>query len=173
MDERARLFLWLLLSCGFFSLLAGAFGAVAGWVTGRDGRGAGTFVGLSVARAFARLRDEPLSAATNGSLVGGVDGVVFGLAFGMVVGLLTGGHGGDWRVLGPVMLGGVLLVGGALALGVLAYAIGGGGARSVLGLFLGGAVGAGLGMWLGRTDGLLAGALVGVAAGVIASRVRR
>ena len=50
MDERTRLFLCVLLSVGFFAVLGGLFGAVAGAFAWRDGRAAGTGLGLAVAR---------------------------------------------------------------------------------------------------------------------------
>ncbi len=52
MDERTRLFVCVLASVGFFAALAGLFGALTGALTWRDGRAAGTMLGLSVARAF-------------------------------------------------------------------------------------------------------------------------
>jgi hypothetical protein len=173
-DERTRLFLWLLFCGGFFALLGGAFGAVTGYATWREGRAAGGFVGLTVARAFARLRDEPLSGSARAALVGAVDGAVFGLLVGVVVGLATGWPaGGEWRRLRPVLLGGVLLAAGALALGSMAVVIGGGGMRSVLGLFAGGVLGAVVGLWLGALDGLFAGLLLGAGAGALLARAGR
>jgi hypothetical protein len=173
LDERTRFFLWLLLAGGFFALLGGVFGAVTGYATWRDGRAAGTGIGLSVARAFSRLADEPLSRTTQAIVVGGVDGAFFGLLVGLLIGTATGWRGGDWRLLRPVMVAGVLLVGGAVVLGVMAHVIGGGGRRAVLGLFVGGMLGAGGGFWFARADGLFAGVLLGAAAGVILARAIR
>jgi hypothetical protein len=172
-DERTRFFLWLLLAGGYFALLGGVFGAVTGYATWRDGRAAGTVIGLSVARAVSRLADEPLSRTAQSILVGGVDGAFFGLLSGLLIGAVTGWRGGDWRLLGPVMLAGLLLVGGAVLLGVMAHVIGGGGRRAVLGLFVGGMLGASGGYSFAHADGLFAGVLLGAAAGVILARAIR
>jgi hypothetical protein len=102
-----------------------------------------------------------------------VDGALFGVLVGSVIGLLTGWPaGGDWNVLGVIILSSVALVGAAVALGLLAHAIGSRG-RAVLGMFVGAGVGAGLGAWLGRIDGLFAGILLGAAAGVALARATR
>jgi hypothetical protein len=171
LTEQTRFFLYLLLSGGFFALLGGVFGAVVGYITWRGGRAAGTVLGLAVARAFARLGDEPMPPTTQGTLAGGVDGGLFGLMVGTVLGLATGWRGGEWRVLGPIMLAGLGLV--ALALGTLALILAGGGTRAVLGLFVGGAIGAACGYGFGGLDGLFVGTLAGAAAGAVAGRAAR
>ena len=60
MDERTRLFLWVLASVGSFAVLFAMFGAFVGFVSAREGRAGGTGIGLGVARAFARLTERGL-----------------------------------------------------------------------------------------------------------------
>ena len=174
MDERTRLFLYVLAGVGFFAVLGGLFGAVAGALTWRDGRPAGTALGLTVARAFARFSENGLSANKWGDLVGGTDGVVFGAVIGTLVGLIAGWHGSsEWQAMRPLLLGALLLAAGAVLFGLLAVGVALGGGRAVVGLFIGGMGGAASGFALGGIDGLLAGAVAGAFAGTVVGLLGR
>jgi hypothetical protein len=174
MDERTRLFLCVLASAGFFAALCGLFGAVTGAVAWRAGRPAGTGLGLAVARAFARLAEEPMTPGRCGALVGATDGLVFGALAGTGFGLVAGWRGqAEWQTLGPVALAAILLVAGALLFGGTALALAFGGRRSVLGLFVGSMVGALAGFALAGADGLLAGAVLGVVGGTAVGMLGR
>jgi hypothetical protein len=173
MDERTRLFLWVLAGGGFFALLGAAFGALTGALTWRSGRAAGTGLGLAVARAFARVADAELSPTRTGALVGGVDGAAFLGVVGAIIGYVAGARRpAEWQTLRSAMLAGALLVLGGAFFGLLAYRIVAGGVRAVAGLFVGGLLGAVLGHSLGGLDGLLIGAIGGAVAGTFALRRR-
>jgi hypothetical protein len=176
MHEQTRLFLCVLGSVGFFAALCGAFGAVSGSLAWRDGRPAGTAVGLGVARAFARLSREGLAPAARGAIVGGADGVVFGAVLGTLVGLGCGWKGrGEWQALRPILSAALLLAVAAVLFGLAAVGLTLAGVRALLGLFLGGAAGAVGGFALGGLDGLLGGVVGGAAAGtlLVGLRLRR
>jgi hypothetical protein len=167
-DERTRLFLWVLLASTFFAFLGGLFGAVTGVVTWRDGRAAGTVLGLRVARAFARLAERDLGATTRGALVGGTDGAAFGAVVGALLGFIaTRGGQGEWESLRPILIGSLALVSGALLFGIAAIGLTSAGIRVLLGLFAGSMCGALAGFSLGGTDGLLFGTLAGAVAGTL------
>src|SRR3954471_17290116 len=93
LDARTRLFLWVLATQGCFAVLFALFGANTGALRWREGRPAGTRLGLSVARAFDRIRGMDHTPTVRGALTGGTDGAAFGLVVGTVVGLVVG-----WRV---------------------------------------------------------------------------
>jgi hypothetical protein len=167
LDERTRLFLCVLASVGFFAVLAGLFGALTGIITWRSGRAAGTLLGLSVARAFARLSEHGLSKGAWGALVGGTDGVVFGAGVGTLVGLIAGWSGrAEWDTLRPILVASLLLVAAAILFGLAAFGLTIAGTRAILGLFIGGMAGAMEGFLLGRVDGLVIGLFAG---GVVGS----
>jgi hypothetical protein len=168
MDERTRLFLCVLASAGFFSVLGGLFGALAGVVTWRDGRAAGTSLGMSVARAFARVSEQSMSPGTLAAIVGGTDGAIFGAFLGCVFGLVAGWHGqAEWQTLRPILLGSMLLVGAAILFGLMAVGLTAAGTRCLLGLFIGGVAGAFDGFQIGQTDGLILGMFAGGVSGTI------
>lgn len=176
MDERTRLFFWLLGGEGVFALLGGLFGGVTGFVHGRDGRVAGTPVGQGVARAYARLAEtsDGLSTAVRGTLSGAADGLVFGLFAGTLVGLVAAWHGPDgWAVFRPVVLTGLFLVATALALGGFAAVVRAVGVRAVLALFTGAMAGGLFGLARYGADGLFVGTLAGAALGAGAAWLRR
>jgi hypothetical protein len=168
MDDRARLFFLVLAGGLGFGVLGAAFGAVTGAVSWKNGRAAGTALGLGVARAFARLSEDEFSPAWKGALVGGTDGLAFLGVVGTAIGYLAGREGVGWRVLPTAFLAAVLLAAGAIALGLLAYVLLAGGSRAVAGLFVGGALGAVGGLAVARLDGLVVGAVAGAAVGALA-----
>jgi hypothetical protein len=168
LDERTRLFLCVLASAGFFAVLAGLFGALSGAIAWGEGRAAGTGMGMSVARAFARLSDRGLSVTTWGALVGGTDGVLFGAVVGCLFGLAAGWYGrGEWETLRPILLGSLLLVGGAVLFGMMAFGLAVAGTRSLVGLFVGGLAGALDGLGIGGVDGLVLGLFTGAISGTV------
>jgi hypothetical protein len=168
LDERTRLFLCVLASAGFFAVLAGMFGALTGVITWRGGRAAGTLLGLSVARAFARLSVDGLSKTAWGALVGGTDGVVFGAGIGTLIGLIAGWYGrAEWETLRPVLAASMSLVAAAILFGLAAVGLTIAGTRAILGLFVGGMAGALEGIFLGGADGLIIGVLAGGVAGTV------
>jgi hypothetical protein len=168
MDERTRLFLCVLANVGFFAVLAGLFGALTGVITWRSGRATGTLLGLSVARAFARLAERDLSKTAWGALVGGSDGIVFGAGIGTLVGLIAGWYGrAEWNTLRPILLASMLLVGAAILFGLAALGLTVAGTRAVLGLFIGSMAGAIEGILIGGADGLVLGVLTGAIAGTL------
>jgi hypothetical protein len=167
-DDRTRLFLCVLASAGFLAVLAGLFGALTGVITWKDERAAGTGLGFSVARAFARLSENGLSPSTYGALVGGADGVLFGALAGTLIGLVAGWYGrGEWETLRPILLGATLLAGGAVLFGLMAFGLAIAGTRCLLGLFVGALAGAFDGFQAGGIAGLLPGLLAGGIAGTL------
>ncbi len=168
MDARTRLFFCVLASIGFFAVLAGLFGALTGVVTWRGGRAAGTLLGFSVARAFARLSADGLSKTAWGALVGGTDGAAFGAGIGTLIGLIAGWYGrAEWETLRPVLLASMLLVVAAVLFGLAAVGLTIAGTRALLGLFIGGMAGALEGLFLAGADGLVIGVLTGSVAGTV------
>jgi hypothetical protein len=168
LDERTRLFLCVLASVGYFAVLAGLFGVVTGVVTWRSGRAAGTQLGLSVARAFARLSESGLTKTGWGALVGGTDGAVFGAGVGTLVGLIAGWYGrAEWDTLRPILWASMLLVVAAILFGLAAIGLTIAGTRAILGLFVGGMAGAINGVLIGTTDALVMGVLAGGIAGTL------
>ncbi len=150
-----------------FALLGGAFGAVTGVYTWRSGRAAGTWLGLSVARAFDRASPEGLSPGLLAAVVGGADGAVFGGLVGVGFGFLVSQGGGEWAALGPALLAVALLAACAVAFGGLAALIVRAGRRAVLWMFVLGILGAFLGYPSRGTDGLYLGLLSGALLGAV------
>jgi hypothetical protein len=166
MDPGVRTFLWVVATGGFFAVLGGVFGCITGVITWKGGRAAGTFVGASVAQAFARAAGKELSRTTRGALTGGVDGFVFLGLLGTVIGAIVAWQRPqEWQTLRPLALTGLSLVGAALGFGGLAYILRQQGRTGVLGLFGGGLSGAILGAALGGVDGLFPGILAGALLG--------
>jgi hypothetical protein len=167
MDPQMRTFLWVLGSAGFFALLGGVFGAITGVVTWTSGRAAGSTLGLAVARAFARAAEKDLPPAIKGALIGGTDGFVFLGLVGVAAGAFAASrYPASWETFWPLALGGVLIAGGALCFGGLAYLLLRLGTAVVVGLSLGGMAGALSGFVLAGVDGLLPGLLTGAAVGI-------
>ncbi len=176
-DERLRLFLWLLGSGGLLGVVGLFFGALTGILTHRDGRFGGGIIGQKVLQAILRVSDRPLSPAARAAIVGAAEGMCFlGL-----VGLVLGAVLGQVATIGIdvilwLALGAVLLPVSAVLFGMLAYGLTRAGTR-ILGLFcVGGLIGAFTGARVGAADGILigtaAGALTGFLLGVIARRRR-
>ena len=170
MDAPTRLFLWVLASDACFAILFGAFGAITGAIRWREGRPAGTRLGLGVARAFDRIRGVEHTPTVQGALAGGADGAFFGLVVGTVVGVFVGWRvPGEWELLRPILLTVGSLAGCALAFGLFAGMMTVLGTRGMFGLFVGSVGGALLGFWLGGVDGLMIGMVGGAVVGPLFS----
>ncbi len=158
-------FLWIL-ACGAFGAgLGAAFGAVVGALTWGEGRAAGTFLGLRMVRAFERATASELTPGKKGALIGGTDGAAFLGVVGVLVGALVARSPDAGNVLGPAAVAMILLVGGGLLFGLMAYALLRTGVRAVVPLFAGAMLGAAIGLYLRRIDALFTGLLLGLAAG--------
>ena len=153
-----------------FATLFAAFGALSGALRWREGRPAGTRLGLSVAQAFDRARGVAHTPTVRGALTGGADGAVFGLVVGTVVGFVVAWRvPAEWELLRPVLIAVGALAACALAFGLFAGLMVTLGTRATLGLFVGGVAAALLGFWLRGLDGLMVGALAGSVVGAILS----
>jgi hypothetical protein len=172
MDDRLRISLWMVGGAGLGGVLGGVFGAVTGWLYWKSGRAAGTRFGLAVAESFARAADGEMSHAGRGAIAGAADGILFLGSLGTLSGLLLAvSRRGETPFLVPAVLTGLVLLGGALFFGVLAYGMVRNGVRAVIGVFAGGVLGSvGAIVWLG-TDYFLLGVLPGLVAGLLLSFV--
>jgi hypothetical protein len=166
MSEQQTLFLWMLTSGSFGAALGAAFGAGVGAITWLNGRAAGTFIGLGLARAYERVAECKLTPGKKGALIGGTDGAVFVGAMGALVGAMVA-----WsiptagEVLGPAAVAVTVLVGAGALFGLMAFALLRTGVRAVGPLFIGSMLGASIGWYLWKSNGLLAGLVVGLVAG--------
>lgn len=144
MDERLRICLWMVGGGSLGAVLGCGFGALTGALYARSGGAAGTGWARRVAEAFLDTALHPPSPTGRAALVGAVDGFFFLGILGLVGGALLGMSGRSANELVvPMIVGSVLLVGGAIFFGTLAYALTYHGAR-----FLYGAVGGIIGCWL-------------------------
>jgi hypothetical protein len=174
MDDRVRIFASILAAGGFFGALGCAFGALAGVLTWRSGRAAGTALGFAVARAFARAAQTELSPGAMGALVGGTDGFLFLGLVGTGFGAFAAYRGqGGWEVVSPAAQAALLLAGGAVFFGLLGYALVRTGVRHMAGVCAAGLCGAIAGALLGGADGLMLGTAAGVLAGTAAALLAR
>jgi hypothetical protein len=166
-DEQLQSFARVLAAGGFFALLGAVFGGLVGYLSWKRGRPAGSAAGLAAARALARAAGRDNTPGTTGIVVGATDGLLFlGLA-GTALGLLAARGHIEWTVPGRVAFGLLVLAGGAVFFGGLAFGIIYSGTRGVAGVFAGGMLGAVSGALLGRSDGIVIGAVSGVFAGTI------
>lgn len=169
MDARTRLFLWSLAGCGFFAVLGALFGALAAVLNRREGRAAGSAVGLTVAAAFERLGDH-LPPLTRAAVVGGVDGLTFGAVVGALLGLGLAWEGQDeWPRLRSAFASGLGLVAVATVFGLMGHGLSPKERYAVVGLCGGGLGGVAVGFLAGGTDGLILGALLGLVIGAAVS----
>jgi hypothetical protein len=166
MDAKLQTFLCLAGGGGFFAVLGGLFGAVAGALYWRSGRAAGTTFGLSVARAFDRVSDKELSPGVRGAITGAADGILFLGTLGLVAGGFVA-YGGwvDPSWLGRAAGLALALVAAAMLFGLLAYAMVRAGVRVLAPAAGCGLLGAVSGAWLSGVWGLMVGLIVGVLVG--------
>jgi hypothetical protein len=166
MDAKLQTFLCLAGGGGFFAVLGGLFGGVAGALYWRSGRASGTTFGLSVARAFDRVSEEGLSRVARGAITGAADGVLFLGTMGILAGgFVAYGGWAEARWLGMVAWLSLFLVGAALFFGVLAYSMVGAGVRGLAPASGCGLLGALVGAWLGGVAGLMYGLIAGILIG--------
>ncbi|HEY7154114.1 MAG TPA: hypothetical protein VH575_09180 [Gemmataceae bacterium] len=172
MDERLRIFLWMVSGGGLGAVLGGAFGGLTGALYAQSGGAAGTALGRRVADAFARAGERELSLVRWAAIVGAADGFLFLGVVGIVTGILVATIGrADPRWLGAAALGSTLLVGGAAFFGMLAYSIVRCGVWAVLYASAGGLLGAILASFAMGVDNCLFGAIPGLFAGLMLSLV--
>jgi hypothetical protein len=177
MDDRLRLFLFLLAHAGSMAVLGAVFGAVVGAWYYRSGKAAGTYFGLSVARAFARVSEREFSRGTLGAIIGAVDGLIFLGMIGMVIGAIQAYQGEELKILGPVLLVAALMA-GAVYFGVIARGLIRAPGRTATASLVGGAIGFLVAVGLdGRREDLLAvslfGGLLGAFIGALGTPRRR
>jgi len=167
MDEKLRVFFWILGGAGFFALLGAGFGALTGAVTRLNGRAAGSVIGGAVAEGLARMSNRKFSDVTLGVLIGAVDGAFFLAILGGLAGAGAGYHGAvEPQLVVAVCCGAVLLAVGAASFGLLAYGLARAGVWALGGVFSGAILGAILGARLGNSDTLLYGTAVGALLGI-------
>jgi hypothetical protein len=174
MDAKLQMFLCLAGGGGFFAVLGGLFGAVAGALYWRSGRVSGTAFGLSVARAFDRVSETELSPSVLGAITGAADGVLFLGSMGILAGgFIAYGGWAETRWLGLVAWLSLFLVGSALFFGSLAYSLVAAGVRGLApasGCGLLGAIG---GAWIGGVSGLMYGLFAGILTGTVVGSLWR
>ncbi len=167
MDEKLRLLVWIVGGGGFFGLLGTGFGALAGSMHWQAGRASGTALALRLALALLGPRKEEMSPALRGAVVGGVDGFLFLFVMGLILGAFGARTGVALTTAGVVVLSALLLVGGALFFGGLAYCLCRSEMPGVAGMFGGASVGGTLGYSLASATGLLVGVLGGATLGAL------
>ncbi|HEY7428953.1 MAG TPA: hypothetical protein VH682_32280 [Gemmataceae bacterium] len=172
MDERLGISLWMVSGGGLGTVLGGVFGGLAGALYAQSGGAAGTGFGRRVADAFARAEGRGLSPVRQAAICGAADGVLFLGLLGVLAGTLLGLSGRPvGELLLPAGVGSVVLVGGAVFFGVLAYGMARNGVWAVLYVFAGGLLGSfAAGILLGA-DNCLLGAIPGLFAGLALSLV--
>jgi len=125
MDERLRICLWMVGGGGFGCVLGGVFGALAtGQLHARSGDTAGTRLARNVVENFLQSGQRQPSPTVRAALIGAADGFFFLGGVGLLAGALLGvsGRRAD-ELLAPMVMGGVVLAGGAIFFGTLAYAL--------------------------------------------------
>lgn len=124
MDDRLRICLWMLGGGGFGGALGCVFGAVTAAIYERSGGAAGTRLARSVVENFLQSGDRQPSPTLHAALIGGADGFFFMGCLGLFGGSLLGRSGLPVsELLIPMVAGSVVLVGGAIVFGSMAYAL--------------------------------------------------
>ncbi len=165
MDERLRISLWMLGGGGFGGVLGIIFGALAAALYERNGGVAGTRLARTLVENFLKSGDHQPSPTFHAAIIGAADGFFFLGGIGLVAGALVGKSGRPTdELLLPMMAGSLLLVGGAIFFGSMAYALHHRAAQ-VLSIFASGLLGGLLASKLFGSDfaiGVGAGAVIGV-----------
>jgi len=172
MDEKLRLLLWIVGGGGFFGLLGAGFGGLTGAIHWQAGRASGTFLALRIVRAL-RGSDEEDPTTFRRVLVGAIDGFLFLSIIGMLLGALGARAGVSLQMVGLVAMAALLLVGGALFFGGLAFAISRSGMPGIASMFGGATAGGVVGYYLATATGLLVGVLGGATLGTLGSLAGR
>lgn len=124
MDDRLRICLWLVGGGIFGGVLGGVFGAVAAAMYAWSGGAAGSQLARNVVDHFLQSGQRQPSPTVRAALIGTTDGFFFMGCFGLIAGALLGLTGRPaGELLVPALVGSVVLVGGALFFGTLAYAL--------------------------------------------------
>jgi hypothetical protein len=173
MDERLRICLWMVGGGVLGSVLGSAFGALTAALYERSGGAAGTGLARRVAEALLDTAVHPPSSTGRAALVGATDGFFFLGTLGLLGGVALGMSGRSANeLLMPILMGSLLLIGGAIFFGTLAYALTYHGALFLYGL-VGCIVGCLLAMsFLGSGYGPI-GAVLGLLIGHILCRALR
>jgi hypothetical protein len=168
MDERLRICLWMVGGGAVGSVLGGIFGGLTAALFARSGHAAGTGFARRIADSFAQTAERKPSLLGRAIFIGATDGLIFLGIFGLVAGSLMGTiHRPTHEWLQPALFG-VVLVGGAIFFGLLAYAMSHG-ARTVGSVIGGGLLGASLIAWRYGVDHLLFGVVLGFLGGLLFS----
>ncbi len=124
MDDRIRICLWMIGVGAFGAILGGIFGGLGAMLFARTGHAAGTGLARRIADAFARASEQEPSSLERAIVVGATDGFFFLGILGLISGSLMGLSGRSVKeLLVPIVVGSVLLAGGAIALGSVAYVL--------------------------------------------------
>lgn len=166
MDEKLRLLLWIVGGGGFFGLLGAGFGGLTGAVHWQQGRASGTSLALHLVRTLLGP-DEDDPSTFRRALVGAIDGFLFLFVFGLILGAPGARAGMSLQMAGGVMLAALLLVGGALFFGGLAFAWSRSGTPGIASMFGGATAGGVVGYYLATATGLLVGVLGGATLGTL------
>lgn len=124
MDERLRICVWIVGGGGFGGVMGGVFGALAATMYARSGGTAGTRMARNVVDRFLQAGESQPSPTVRAALIGTTDGFFFMGCFGLIAGALLGLTGRPaGELLVPALVGSVILVGGAIFFGTMAYAL--------------------------------------------------
>lgn len=124
MDDRLRICLWMMGGGVFGGVLGGVFGALAAALYARSGGAAGTRMARNVVENFLQAGDRQPSPTVHAAIIGAVDGFFFVGILGLIAGAFLGISGRTAEeLLVPIVIGSVVLVGGAIFFGSMAYAL--------------------------------------------------
>src|SRR5581483_4719840 len=172
MDEPLILLAWTLGGTVAFGLLGALFGGLSSWLSWRAGHASGSIIGRRVAEALSRLREDELTPAQKGTLIGAADGGFFLGLIGTGVGLIASRRGEApeaWLVplfwITLALLGGALFFGG-LAAGIVRLQL-----RAVVAVSVGGVSGAMLAARYASVVHIVPGAVLGILAGVLVAAI--
>jgi hypothetical protein len=167
MEERLRVYLWLLIGASGFGAIGAGFGALARVHFLASGRVSGGPLGAAAVRAWERLTRQELTPTARSALSGGIDGAAFLGVLGGLFGAHLGATSPDQAsILFTVLLGTLLLALGAAAFGGVGYLLARAGIYALGLVFLGSVIGAVSGFWLDGKDGLIMGILAGGLVGI-------
>jgi hypothetical protein len=124
MDERIRICFWMVGGGAFGAILGSVFGGLAGVMFAWSGHTAGTGLARRLADTLARTAEREASPLGRAGFIGAADGFFFLGILGLIAGALLGLSGRPTgELLAPIGIGSVVLVGGAISIGSLAYAL--------------------------------------------------
>lgn len=168
MDARLHICLWMIGGGAAGAFLGGVFGGLTGGLFARSGHAAGTGLARRVADNFAQTTERASSPVRRAIFIGATDGFIFLGIFGLAAGVLLGTiHRPTHELLWPALFA-VVLIGGAVFFGLLAYAMSRG-ARTLGTVIAGGLLGACLVAMRYGVDRLLFGVVLGFLVGLLFS----